>query len=83
MRRIFWLALGLGAGATGAILAARWAREQAERMAPANIARQAGGTLRDAGALLAEAASEFRLGATEKEAEVRRLLAEKEANIRR
>jgi hypothetical protein len=71
VRRIFWLAMGLGAGATAAFMASRWARRQAERMAPANVARQAGGVLRDAGSLLAEAASDFRAGMVEREAEIR------------
>lgn len=76
MRRLFWLALGLGAGATGAVLAARWFERQTRRMAPANIARQAGGTLRDATSLIGEAAREFRQGMAEKESEVRSSLGE-------
>ena len=71
MRRIFWLALGLGAGGTAAVIASRWMKEQTQRMAPANVARRAG---RQAGQLaseLAQAAREFREGAAEKEAEVR------------
>ena len=76
MRRIFWLALGLGAGATGAVLAARWFERQTRRMAPANLVRQAGGTARDITSLIGEAAREFRRGMTEKEAEVRTSLGE-------
>ena len=76
MRRIFWLAMGLGAGVTAAVMASRWARKQAERVAPANVARQAGGVARDLGTLLAEAAAEFRRGTEEKEAEIRASLAE-------
>ena len=75
MRRIFWLALGLGAGATGAVLAARWMRKQAQAMAPANLARQAGRGIQDVGALAGEAVEEFRRGMAEKEAEVRASLA--------
>jgi hypothetical protein len=71
MRRIFWLALGLGAGATGAVLAARWFERQTRRMSPANLARQAGGTLREASSLVGEALAEFRRGMQEKESEVR------------
>ncbi|HXF57775.1 MAG TPA: hypothetical protein VNO34_09470 [Actinomycetota bacterium] len=74
MRRLFWLAVGLGAGATAAVLAARWARRQTERMAPANLAARAGEVLRDVGTLLEEAAREFRAGMAEKEAEVRAAL---------
>jgi len=75
VRRIFWLAMGLGAGVTLALVATRWARQQADRMAPVTIARQAGGAVRDVGALLADAAAEFRRGAREKEAEIRSHLA--------
>jgi hypothetical protein len=71
VRRIFWLALGLGAGATGAVLAARWFERQTRRMAPANLARQAGGAARDLTSLVGEALHEFRRGMAEKEAEVR------------
>jgi hypothetical protein len=71
MRRIFWLAMGLGAGAAAAIMMARWTRRQAERYAPPNLVRLAGDTLRDAGSLVAEAFTEFRKGMAEKEAEVR------------
>jgi hypothetical protein len=74
MRRIFWLALGLGAGATAALMAGRWARQQAQRVAPANLAREAGEGLRSVGALLSQAAKEFREGAAQKEAEVRSTL---------
>lgn len=71
MRRIFWLAMGLGAGVTAAVMVSRWARRQAERMAPPNLARQAGETFRDVGSLVTEALTEFRKGMTEKESEVR------------
>jgi hypothetical protein len=71
MRRIFWLAVGLGAGATAAIMMARWTRRQAERMAPPHLAHQAGEAFRDLGSLVTEAFTEFRKGMAEKEAEVR------------
>jgi hypothetical protein len=76
MRRIFWLAMGLGAGVTTAVMVSRWARRQAERMAPPNLARQAGETVRDVGSLVGEALSEFRRGMAEKESEVRASLGE-------
>ena len=76
MRRVFWLALGLGAGATGAVLAARWFERQTQRMAPAKLARQAGGTVKDVSSLIGEALREFREGMTEKESEVRSSLGE-------
>jgi hypothetical protein len=71
LRRAFWLALGLGAGATGAVLAARWFGRQTRRMAPANLARQASGTVRDLSSLVGEAMREFRQGMADKESEVR------------
>ena len=39
MKRIFWLALGLGAGAAGAIMTARFARRQVDKVAPSTLAR--------------------------------------------
>jgi len=71
MRRAFWAALGLGAGATAAVLTSRWMRKQSERLAPANVGRQLGDTARDLGQLLREAMEEWRRGAAEKEAEIR------------
>ena len=71
MRRIFWLALGLGAGATAAAMGGRWMKRQTERMAPANVARQAGRGAVELGSLLTDAAKEFRAGAREREAEIR------------
>jgi hypothetical protein len=76
VRRAFWLAVGLGAGATVVILAKRWARQKTQQLAPANIANQAAGVFSDIGKLLKEAAGEFRAGASEKEAEIRASLGE-------
>lgn len=71
MRRIFWLAVGLGAGATAAVLFSRWMRRQAERVGPAAIARDIASGLRDLGRLLGEAVEEGRRAMREREAEVR------------
>jgi hypothetical protein len=75
VRRLFWLATGLGAGATGTILVSRWLRRQADRLAPPNLARQAGRVLTAAGADLADtlagAVEAFREGMAEREAELR------------
>jgi hypothetical protein len=75
MRRLFWLATGLGAGATGTILLSRWFQRQAERLAPPNLARQAGRVVTAAGADLAgtvaTAIEAFREGMAEREAELR------------
>ena len=71
MKKVFWLALGLGAGSTAAILASRWMRRQRQRLVPASLGPQAGEALRDLARLLGEAVSEFRRGMSDKEAEVR------------
>jgi hypothetical protein len=75
MRRLFWLALGLGAGATGAVLISRWLQRQVERLAPPNLARQAGRALSSAGGdlsgSLGGAMDAFREGMAEREAELR------------
>jgi hypothetical protein len=68
---MFWTALGLGAGVTAAVLTSRWMRKQSERVAPANVGKQLGGTVRDLGRLAREAMEEWRKGAAEKEAEIR------------
>jgi hypothetical protein len=71
VRRIFWLALGLGAGATAAVLAARWARRQTQKVAPANIGRQVSRGASDLGRLIRAAIEEGRQGMAEREAELR------------
>ncbi len=73
MRRIFWLALGLGAGATGAVMTLRFARRQAQRVAPANLAREARGGLMDLAKLVSESIDEGRRAMREKEDELRKL----------
>jgi hypothetical protein len=71
MRRLFWTALGLGAGVTAAVMTSRWMRRQGERMAPANVGRQLGDAARDLGQLAREALEEWRTGMAEREAEIR------------
>ena len=71
MRRGFWVALGLGAGATGAILASRWTRKQARRVAPQTLAREAKGGLLDLSKLVAESIQEGKRAMDEREAELR------------
>jgi len=72
VRRIFWLALGLGAGAVGAVLTARFARKQAQRLAPASLAREARGGLMDVARLFSESIAEGKQAMREKEDELRR-----------
>ncbi len=71
MRRLFWLALGLGAGAAGAVMTVRFARKQAKKVAPAAIAREAKGGLLDLGKLVSESIAEGKRAMREKEAELR------------
>jgi hypothetical protein len=71
VRRVFWLALGLGAGATAAVLTARWMEQQRRKFGPANVGRQAGQLFSDLGSLIGETVREFRAGASEREAEIR------------
>ena len=71
MRRTFWIALGLGAGATGAVVTSRWARRQASKVAPTTIAREAKGGLLDLGKLVSESIAEGRQAMAERELELR------------
>jgi hypothetical protein len=72
MRRIFWLAVGLGAGAAGAVMTTRFARRQASKVAPAAIAREARGGLMDLARLVSESMAEGREAMREREEELRR-----------
>ena len=71
MKRIFWLALGLGAGAAGAIMTARFARRQMDKVAPSTIAREARGGLLDLSRRVSESMEEGRRAMQEKEEELR------------
>ena len=79
MRRIFWLAMGLGAGATVGLAFNRWARQKSKQFGPANLGRQAGRAATDAASRVTDAMGEFLLGAAEREAEIRATLGELEA----
>lgn len=75
-KRLFWLSVGVGAGATGAVITSRWLARQAERLAPKNVGRRAGqaaaGAVAEFASRLGAAIEEFRAGAAEREAELRR-----------
>lgn len=71
MRRAFWIALGLGAGATGSVLASRWAKRQANKVRPATLAREAKGGLMDLSKLVAESIEEGKRAMEERERELR------------
>ena len=71
IRRGFWVGVGIGLGAATAVIASRWARKQADRMAPATIAREAKGGLFDLGKLVSESIAEGRQAMEERERELR------------
>ncbi len=72
MKRLFWLALGLGAGAAGAIMTARFARRQMDKVAPSTLAREARGGLLDLSRRVSESIDEGRRAMQEKEEQLRR-----------
>jgi len=72
VRRLFWLAFGLGAGAAGAVLASRWTRKQAKKVAPSAIANQARGGLLELSKLVAESMQEGKRAMREQEQDLRR-----------
>lgn len=71
MRRLFWLAFGLGAGATGALLASRWTRKQAARAKPQTIVREAKGGLLELSKLVVESIEEGRRAMDDRARELR------------
>jgi hypothetical protein len=71
VKRGFWVALGLGAGATGAVLASRWTKKQAKKVAPTALAREAKGGLLELSKLVSESLAEGRRAMKERERELR------------
>ena len=71
MRRLFWLAFGLGAGAVAGVTATRWTRKQADRVAPATLAREAKGGLLEFTKLLGESIEEGKRAMADTEARTR------------
>jgi sensor histidine kinase regulating citrate/malate metabolism len=74
VRRLFWVALGLGAGAASAIIASRFVRKQTAKVAPANIAREARGSMLDLARLVSESINEGKVAMQERELELRSVL---------
>ena len=70
MRRLFWLALGLGAGAAGAVMSMRFAKKQAKKV-PATVAREARGSILELSKLVSESIAEGKRAMAEKEDELR------------
>jgi hypothetical protein len=71
VRRLFWLALGLGAGAASAILASRFVRKQTAKVAPAHLAREARGGMLDLAKLVSDSLAEGKAAMQQKEDELR------------
>jgi len=71
VRRPFWVALGVGFGAAGAIVVSRWTRRQVDRAKPAAIAREARGGLLELSKLVAESVEEGKRAADARERELR------------
>jgi hypothetical protein len=71
VRRLFWLAFGLAAGALSAITLTRFTRRQIERAKPASIAREARGGLLDLSRLVTESIDEGRRAMDARERELR------------
>jgi len=71
VRRGFWVALGLGAGATGAVMASRWAKRQARKVAPQTLAREAKGGLLEFSKLVSESIEEGKRAMEDRERELR------------
>jgi len=74
MRRLFWLAVGLGAGATMAVLVARRVRRASEAMAPATVAKEARDAVSDLVELVRQSIVAGREAMAQKESEVREAL---------
>jgi len=71
VRRLFWVALGLGAGVASAIIGTRFVRKQTAKVAPANLAREARGSMMDLAKLVSESINEGRVAMQERELELR------------
>jgi hypothetical protein len=71
VRRLFWVALGLGAGAASAILASRFVRKQTAKVAPSNLAREARGGMMDLAKLVSDSLAEGKAAMHQKEDELR------------
>ncbi len=71
MRRLFWLAFGLAAGAVGAVATMRFARRQAEKFAPSTLAREAKDGIMDLAKRVSESLEEGQRAMREREDELR------------
>jgi sensor histidine kinase regulating citrate/malate metabolism len=76
VRRLFWLALGLGAGAAGAVLTTRFAKKQMQKVAPSTIAREARGGLLQLSKLVSESLAEGKRAMEQAESDARSSISE-------
>jgi hypothetical protein len=74
VRRLFWLAAGLGAGAVGVIVASRFAKRQVRKVAPTTIARETRDGLLDLSRRVSESIAEGKRAMDEREREIREQL---------
>ena len=81
MRRLFWVALGLGAGVASAIIGTRFVRKQTAKVAPANLAREARGSMMDLARLVSESINEGKVAMQDREVELRSELEEDRREI--
>ena len=65
------MALGLGAGAVGAVLTARFARKQMQKVAPSTLAREARGGVMELSKRVSESIAEGKRAMEQKEKELR------------
>lgn len=70
MRRIFWLTLGVGVGAVGAVILVRRVEATVRRYTPEGVAEQVGDASRAARSSLGHAAATFRAARAEREEEL-------------
>ncbi len=70
MKRIFWLTVGVGVGAVGAVLLVRRVEAAVRRYTPEGVAEQVGDASRAARTSLGHAAATFRAARAEREAEL-------------
>jgi sensor histidine kinase regulating citrate/malate metabolism len=77
VRRLFWLALGLGAGAAGAVLTTRFAKKQMQKVAPSTIAREARGGLLELSKLVSESIAEGKRAMEQAESDARSSISER------
>jgi hypothetical protein len=71
VRRLFWLGFGLAAGAVGAVMTMRFARKQAEKLAPTTLAREAKGGIMDLSKRVSASIAEGQQAMREREVELR------------